>query len=50
MPFSEADKVEMLALKGVGITVIGRLEQIGFTKLSQLKKVQASDVTKQIAE
>jgi hypothetical protein len=50
MYFSEADKAEMLALKGVGVTVIGRLEQIGFTKLSQLKKVQASDVTKQIAD
>jgi hypothetical protein len=50
MPFSETDKVEMLALKGVGATVISRLEQIGFTKLSQLKKVQASDVTKQIAD
>ncbi len=39
----------MLALKGVGEPVIGRLEQIGFSKLSLLKELQATDVTWQIA-
>lgn len=39
----------MLLLKGVGATVITRLEQMGFSQLSQLKKAQASDLTEQIA-
>jgi hypothetical protein len=50
MTFSDIEKQKMLALKGVGATVIGRLEQIGFHKLSQLKKAQAPDITKQIAD
>jgi hypothetical protein len=50
MPFSETEKESLLALKGVGETVLSRLEQIGFSKLSQLKNAQASDITKQIAD
>jgi predicted DNA-binding ribbon-helix-helix protein len=50
MPFSAIEREKMLALKGVGTTVINRLEQIGFSQLSQLKKSQSSDITKQIAE
>jgi hypothetical protein len=50
MAFSEIEKLKMMALKGVGATVISRLEQIGFSKLSQLKKAQCRDITKQIAD
>ncbi len=50
MPFSEKEKESLLALKGVGATVVSRLEQMGFSQISQLKKAQASDITKQIAD
>jgi hypothetical protein len=50
LQFSTSEKQKMLFLKGVGATVIARLEQIGFSQLSQLKKAQASDITKQIAD
>jgi hypothetical protein len=50
MAFSDSEKQKMIALKGVGATVISRLEQIGFSKLSQLEKAQCGDITKQIAD
>ncbi|MFT3816757.1 MAG: helix-hairpin-helix domain-containing protein [Rubrivivax sp.] len=40
----------MLALKGVGETVIARLEQIGFSSLSQLAGEDAAVLTKQISQ
>ena len=40
----------MMALKGVGATVIGRLEQIGFSSFAQLAEEDASAVTKQISQ
>jgi hypothetical protein len=40
----------MLKLKGVGLTVISRLEQIGFSSLAQLKDQDAANITKQISE
>ena len=36
MPFSEAERQRLLALRGVGATVIARLEQLGFHDLSAL--------------
>ncbi|SQI43073.1 Uncharacterised protein [Leminorella richardii] len=48
--FSEREKSLMLAVKGVGATVISRLEQIGFSSLSQLAMAETSQVTKQIAD
>lgn len=50
MTFSEAEKQTMLKLKGVGATVISRLEQIGFSSLVDLKEQDAANITKQIAE
>jgi nucleotidyltransferase/DNA polymerase involved in DNA repair len=50
MPFSETEKLAMLELKGVGSTVISRLEQIGFHSLAQLSNQDASIITKQISE
>ena len=39
----------MMALKGVGATVVGRLEQIGFSSFTQLAEEDAAVVTKQIS-
>lgn len=47
--FSADDKARMLALKGVGATVIGRLEQVGFSSLAALKGEDPAVVTQRIA-
>jgi hypothetical protein len=47
--FSEAEKAQMLALKGVGATVVTRLEQIGFSSLRELREVDPLVITKQIS-
>lgn len=49
MKFSDAEKANMLALKGVGETVISRLEQIGFCSLAQLTTEDPADITRQIS-
>lgn len=48
--FTAAEREKMLAIKGVGKTVISRLEQIGFTSLSQLADANPSDLTYQISQ
>jgi predicted RecB family nuclease len=50
MPFSASEKQAMLKLKGVGATVIQRLEQIGFNSLAELQTADAESITKQIAD
>ncbi len=50
MQFSAVERQSMLKLKGVGVTVIGRLEQIGFYSLAELKNQDAASITKQISE
>ncbi|HDS1202856.1 TPA: helix-hairpin-helix domain-containing protein [Shewanella algae] len=50
MAFSDREKQQMCDLKGVGATVVGRLEQLGFSQLSQLADESASDVTRAIAQ
>ncbi|MFB9884957.1 hypothetical protein [Balneatrix alpica] len=50
MGFSVHEKEKMIALKGVGATVVARLEQIGFSSLSQLAEEDPADVTKQISQ
>jgi hypothetical protein len=50
MSFSKSEHQAMLKLKGVGATVIDRLEQIGFYSLEQLSNQDAAVVTKQISE
>ena len=40
----------MMALKGVGATVVGRLEQIGLSSFAELAEADAPAVTKQIAQ
>jgi hypothetical protein len=50
MGFPTAEKEKMFGLKGVGETVVARLEQIGFSSLSQLAGEDPAFVTKQIAQ
>lgn len=50
MPFSAEERQQLLALRGVGPTVIARLEQIGFSSLSQLAGHEAADITWQVAK
>ena len=49
MPFNDEERKAMLELKGVGATVIARLEQLGFCSLAELKEAEASHITQQIA-
>lgn len=44
MPFPEEQRQALLALKGVGPTVIQRLEQLGFESLRQLAEADARDI------
>ncbi len=48
--FSEHERAQLLALKGVGATVVARLEQIGFSQLSQLAGQDPADLTYQISK
>jgi nucleotidyltransferase/DNA polymerase involved in DNA repair len=50
MPFSTREKSEMLKVKGVGKTVITRLEELGYHSLADLKSAQPQDITRRIAE
>jgi 3-polyprenyl-4-hydroxybenzoate decarboxylase len=50
MQFNEADLQAMLQLKGVGATVISRIEQLGFYSLAQLKDQEAETITRQISQ
>ncbi len=45
MPFSTEETAQLLALKGVGKTVILRLEEAGFTSLKSLATHEASEIT-----
>lgn len=47
MPFSPDERQALLAVKGVGPTVVGRLEQMGFDSLAQLSEANALDIVTQ---
>ena len=47
--FSADERARMTALKGVGDTVISRLEQIGFSSLAQLAGEDPAIITQRIA-
>lgn len=49
MSFSAADRTTLLAVKGVGPTVIERLEQLGFDSLDTLAGASVEGIVKQIA-
>lgn len=47
MPFSPDERTALLALKGVGPTVITRLEQMGIESLAELRKSDIGDILAQ---
>lgn len=50
MGFPLAEREKLLALKGVGETVVSRLEQIGFSSLSELAAQDPAAITLQISQ
>ena len=44
MPFSVSERKALLAVKGVGPTVVARLEQMGYESLAHLSKANALDI------
>lgn len=49
MPFNPEERQAMLQLRGVGATVISRLEQIGYDSLAVLQGQDPATITKEIA-
>ncbi len=50
MPFSPSERTLLLAVKGVGPTVVRRLEEMGFGSLAHLAKANALDIVSQGAK
>lgn len=49
MPFSPEERKALLGVKGVGPTVVARLEQMGFASLAQLGEANALHIVSQAA-
>jgi len=49
MPFPPEERQALLAVKGVGPTVVARLEQMGFESLAQLSTANALNIVTQAA-
>lgn len=49
MAFPLTERTALLALKGVGPTVIARLEQLGIDSLAKLSKAQVTDILAQVS-
>jgi predicted RecB family nuclease len=49
MPFSRDERNALLALKGVGPTVISRLEEMGYDTLAELAKACTQHIVSQAA-
>ncbi|TXT40019.1 MAG: hypothetical protein FD135_1692 [Comamonadaceae bacterium] len=49
MPFPLEERRALLAAKGVGPTVVARLEQMGFESLAHLAKANALDIVSKAA-
>ncbi|MGH8031082.1 MAG: hypothetical protein ACREO8_01640 [Luteimonas sp.] len=49
MAFSSDQRALLLGIRGVGATVIARLEQIGIDSLETLAKARGADITAQVA-
>ena len=45
--FSEDERAVLLAVKGVGATVVARLEQLGFHSFAQLAEAETADILAQ---
>jgi predicted flap endonuclease-1-like 5' DNA nuclease len=50
MGFSKKEKEALLALKGVGPTVIKRFEEIGICSFYELKRQNADDIAEMVAD
>lgn len=50
MAFSDAEKAALLAVKGVGPTVINRLEEIGIDSFSALSQSTTEGITETVAQ
>lgn len=44
MGFPEQDKARLRAVKGIGETVIARLEMMGFSRLDELARADVDDI------
>ncbi|MCE0555381.1 MULTISPECIES: helix-hairpin-helix domain-containing protein [Motilimonas] len=49
MAFSDSEREALLALKGVGPTVLKRFEEIGIETFSDLAKYRADDIAEMVA-
>ncbi|WDG57081.1 helix-hairpin-helix domain-containing protein [Pseudomonas chlororaphis] len=49
MPFPLEERQALLKVKGVGETVVARLEQLGIDSLAQLARADALDIVTQAA-
>ena len=50
MPFPPHERKALLAVKGIGPTVVARLEQMGFESLAHLSKAHPLDIISIAAE
>lgn len=50
MAFSQQEREQLLALKGVGETVIKRLEEAGYHSLASLRGEHVESITLQISQ
>ena len=50
MPFLPDEREALLSVKGVGKTVVARLEEMGFNSLQQLAKANTQDIVNLAAE
>ncbi len=50
MKFSEPEKEALLAVKGVGPTVVKRFEEIGISSLAELATYNAEDIAERVAQ
>lgn len=44
MPFSEVERAALLSVRGVGPTIVSRLEQMGFQSLAQLSEASLDEI------
>ncbi|MBB6523340.1 helix-hairpin-helix domain-containing protein [Pseudoteredinibacter isoporae] len=49
MTFNQNEKDKLLSLKGVGPSVIQRLEEIGISSFSELRKYRTEEITERVA-
>ena len=50
LKFENHEKEQLLALKGVGPTVIQRFEEIGISTLAELAKYDADEIANRVAD